>query len=34
VSAAVGADGLQLLVNNAGIALLAPVETVALDDFK
>ncbi len=34
IAAAVGAAGLDGLVNNAGIAVMAPLETVALDDLR
>lgn len=34
VEAAVGSNGLQLLVNNAGVGLVAPVEHFPLDDFR
>ncbi|WIA12060.1 hypothetical protein OEZ85_012137 [Tetradesmus obliquus] len=34
VAAAVGADGLQLLVNNAGIGSLAPAECLSLQEFR
>ncbi|WIA32194.1 hypothetical protein OEZ86_003043 [Tetradesmus obliquus] len=34
VAAAVGADGLQLLVNNAGIDSLAPAECASLQEFR
>jgi NAD(P)-dependent dehydrogenase (short-subunit alcohol dehydrogenase family) len=34
VAAAVGADGLQLLVNNAGIGSSAPAECLSLQEFR
>ncbi len=34
VGAAVGEGGLDGLVNNAGVAILGPLETIPLDDFR
>lgn len=34
VAAGVGPDGLEGLVNNAGIAVMAPLETLPLDDLR
>lgn len=34
VEAAVGESGLHGLVNNAGVAILGPLETIPLDDFR
>lgn len=34
VGAAVGVDGLQLLMNNAGVGMVAPVEFFPLDEFR
>ncbi len=34
VEAAVGESGLDGLVNNAGVAILGPLETIPLDDFR